>query len=313
MRFSLMTEPQLGGTYDQLLAAARWAEAEGMVSFARSDHYYSSRNPRPDATDALATLAGLARETSTIRLCVLVSPVTFRHPAVIAKTAATIDQMAGGRLDLGVGTGWMELEHEAYGIDFPEQSERFERMEEATHYLRAAFSDDHATFTGTHYRLDAQVHPRPLDTRIVIGGSGKRRTPTLAGTVADEYNLFVSPPAAIRPRVEVMRAAAEASNRNPDAVEVTVMGPALTGRDNSEYREKLAEAAARRETNADELERRWSDAGIPLGPPDRLAETLAGWQAAGVDRWYLQWLDLADTSGLPAVWEAVSSANRMAG
>jgi alkanesulfonate monooxygenase SsuD/methylene tetrahydromethanopterin reductase-like flavin-dependent oxidoreductase (luciferase family) len=101
MRFSLMTEPQLGGTYEELLDLALWAEGEGMVSFARSDHYYSSRQPRPDATDAFATLAGLARDTATIRLCVLVSPITFRHPAVIAKTAATIDQMSGGRLDLG--------------------------------------------------------------------------------------------------------------------------------------------------------------------------------------------------------------------
>jgi alkanesulfonate monooxygenase SsuD/methylene tetrahydromethanopterin reductase-like flavin-dependent oxidoreductase (luciferase family) len=312
VRFSLMTEPQIGGTYDQILAAARWAEAEGIVSFARSDHYYSSRDPRPDATDAFATLAGLARETSTIRLCVLVSPITFRHPAVIAKSAATIDQMAGGRLDLGVGTGWMELEHEAYGIDFPEQSERFERMEEATRYLRAAFSEDHAEYTGKHYRLDAQVRPRPTDTRIVIGGSGKLRTPTLAGTVADEYNLFVSPPDQIAARVAVCQAAAEAAGRSPDSVEVTVMGPVLTGRDEAEYRSMLAEAAARRDTEPDRLEQRWTEAGIPLGPPQRLAETIAALQAVGVRRWYLQWLDLSDTTRLPATWEAVSSANLMA-
>lgn len=313
MRFSLMTEPQIGGTYDDLLAAARWAEAEGMVSFARSDHYYSSREPRPHATDAFATLAGLARETSTIRLCVLVSPITFRHPAVIAKTAATIDQMAGGRLDLGVGTGWMELEHEAYGMDFPGQSERFERMEEAALYLRAAFSADDAVFSGRHYRLDAQVLPRPVDTRIVIGGSGKRRTPTLAGEAADEYNLFVSPPEQITPRVRVMREAAEQAGRDPQAVEVTVMGPTLTGRDEAEYRENLEAAAARRDAEPADLERRWTEAGIPLGPPDRLAETLAALESAGVQRWYLQWLELADRSKLPAVWEAVSSANRMAG
>ncbi len=313
MRFSLMTEPQLGGTYDQILAAARWAEAEGMVSFARSDHYYSSRHPRPDATDAFATLAGLARETSTIRLCVLVAPITFRHPAVIAKNAATIDQMAGGRLDLGVGTGWMDLEHEAYGIDFPEQSERFERMEEATRYLRAAFSDGHAEYRGKHYRLDAEVRPRPTDTRIVIGGSGKLRTPTLAGTVADEYNLFVSSPDQIVARVAVCQAAAEAAGRSPDSVEVTVMGPVLTGRDEAEYRMMLAEAAARRDTDPDRLEQRWTEAGIPLGPPERLAETIAALHAAGVRRWYLQWLDLSDTTRLPATWEAVSSANLMAG
>jgi len=125
MDFSLMTEPQLGGTYDQLLTLARWAEDRGLVSFARSDHYYSSSVPAPDATDAFATLAGLARDTESIRLCVLVSPVTFRHPAVIVKNALTIDQMSGGRFDLGLGTGWMGEEHDAFGFDLWPMAERF--------------------------------------------------------------------------------------------------------------------------------------------------------------------------------------------
>ncbi|HLV91270.1 MAG TPA: LLM class flavin-dependent oxidoreductase, partial [Acidimicrobiia bacterium] len=107
MKFSLMTEPHLGGTYEQQLAAAKWAEAEGLHSFARSDHYYSGGDSTPDATDAFAALAGLARETESIRICMLVTPITFRHPSVILKNAVTIDQMSGGRFDLGVGTGWM--------------------------------------------------------------------------------------------------------------------------------------------------------------------------------------------------------------
>ena len=107
LKFSLMTEPHLGGTYSQQLDAARWAEDEGLVSFARCDHYLSGSDPTPDATDAFSVLSGLARDTSHIRLCVLVSPITFRHPAVIAKNAATIDQMSDGRLDLGMGTGWI--------------------------------------------------------------------------------------------------------------------------------------------------------------------------------------------------------------
>src|SRR5688572_30623685 len=111
MELSAMTEPHLGGTYEQMLAMAQWSEANGLTSFARSDHFYSGRQPRPPSTDAFAVLAGLARETESIRLTLLVTPVTFRHPAVIAKAAATIDEMSGGRFDLGVGTGWMELEH----------------------------------------------------------------------------------------------------------------------------------------------------------------------------------------------------------
>ena len=140
MKFSIMTEPHLGGTYDQQLEVARWAEAEGLVSFARCDHYLSGDDPTPDATDAFAVLAGLARDTTDIRLCVLVSPVTFRHPAVIAKNAVTIDQMSGGRFDLGVGTGWMELEHVNLGLPFPDWKERWIRFEDALNSLAAALA-----------------------------------------------------------------------------------------------------------------------------------------------------------------------------
>lgn len=308
MRYSLMTEPQVGGTYDELLRAARWAEEQGLVSFARSDHYYANRQPRPDATDAFTTVAGLARETTAIRLCILVAPITFRHPAVIAKSAATIDQMAGGRLDLGVGTGWMDLEHEAFGLDFPDRSERFARLEETVEYIRAAFGDDPASFSGHHYRIDAEVRPRPIDTRLVLGGSGPVRTPTLAGRFADEYNTFVGPPGPIADRVAVMREAAEAAGRDPQSVEVTVMGPVMTGRDHSEYREVLERAALQRDTDAATLEQRWLDAGVPIGPPERIGETLGALENAGVDRMYLQWLDLSDFDGLGVMWESVRSA-----
>ena len=202
-----MTEPQLGGTYDQLLDAARWAEGKGLYGFARSDHYYSSRQPVPDATDAFATLAGLARDTSRIRLCVLVSPITFRHPAVIAKTAATIDQMSGGRFDLGVGTGWMELEHEAFGLEFPPTSERFERLVESLEYIKAAFSGE--SFRGVHYRFEGEAGPKPTGLRLIVGGSGPRRTPTLAGRVAGEYNTFLGLPSDIAPKIAGVRRAAQ--------------------------------------------------------------------------------------------------------
>jgi alkanesulfonate monooxygenase SsuD/methylene tetrahydromethanopterin reductase-like flavin-dependent oxidoreductase (luciferase family) len=219
-----MTEPHLGGTYDQQLEAARWAESAGLVSYARCDHYLSGRDPSPDATDAFAVLAGLARETSDIRLCVLVTPITFRHPAVIAKNAATIDQMSAGRLDLGVGTGWMELEHAAYGIPFPDWSERWSRFEEALDYLDAAFGEGRAEFEGSHYSLDADVKPKPGGIRLVIGGSGPTRTPRLAGNRADEYNLFICGPDEARAKISVMR---DAAADRP--VEATVMGPAIAG------------------------------------------------------------------------------------
>lgn len=308
MEFALMTEPQLGGTYEQLLAAARWAEAAGMVSFARSDHYYSSRTPRPEATDALTTLAGLARETHRIRLCVLVTPITFRHPAVIAKAAATLDQMSSGRFDLGVGTGWMELEHEAFGLPFPDWAERFSRLEEALAYLATAFADDHARFAGAHYRLDAEARPHPSGIRLVVGGSGPTRTPSLAGRYADEYNHFVAPAGEIAPKVDAMRRAAREAGRHPGDVQVSVMGPVYAGRTESEYREHLAHFASSRGISSEEAEQRLSGNGVPVGSPSRLAETFASLEEAGVDRFYLQWLDLGHLDRLDHLYEAVAAA-----
>ena len=301
MDLAIMTEPQMGGTYDQLAALARWGESNGLTAFARSDHYYWRGEPTPDATDAFATLAGLARDTDRIRLCVLVTPITFRHPAVIAKNAATIDQMSGGRFDLGVGTGWMEEEHEAYGLPFPPRPERFERLVQALEYLRSAFGQGHSTYRGEHYRLDATVEPTPTDVRLVVGGSGPRRTPTLAGTHADEYNAFLAPPSEIGPKIEIMRAAAAGRD-----VTVSVMGQAVVGRTDAEYRGRLERAAAARDITSDELERRLLERGVPVGTPDRAAEAVAALEEVGVTKWYVQWLDPGDVDGFASTIEALS-------
>jgi alkanesulfonate monooxygenase SsuD/methylene tetrahydromethanopterin reductase-like flavin-dependent oxidoreductase (luciferase family) len=300
-----MTEPQIGGTYDELLAIARWAEGRGLHSFARSDHYYSGREPRPDATDAFATLAGLARETSTIRLCVLVTPVTFRHPAVIAKNAVTIDQMSNGRLDLGVGTGWMDVEHEAFGFDFPEWPERFERLTEALHYLDAAFNG--GTYEGTHYTLDADVQPRPIGLRTIVGGSGAVKTPTLAGTHANEYNHFIASPETIAPKIAVMREAAEAAGRDPSSIRVSVMGPALVATEKGAYSEKLGAAASAHDTSPSELEERWAGAGIPIGTADRAQATMAELEAAGVDLYYAQQIELDEMDAMTDMFTALGA------
>jgi len=288
-----MTEPHLGGTYGQQLEAARWAEAEGLVSFARCDHFLSDGDPTPDATDAFAVLAGLARDTTDIRLCVLVSPITFRHPAVIAKNAVTIDQMSGGRFDLGVGTGWMELEHVNLGFPFPEWRERWARFEDALNYLDAAFGEGHASYEGAYYTLDADVKPKPTGMRRVLGGSGPKRTPSLAGEWADEYNFFICPPDEARAKIEVMRAVADGRN-----VEATAMGGPLVGRTEAEYQERLAKSAAKRDLQPKELEDRYKNNGFPIGTPDRVAETVAALEDAGVERIYVQWLDLDDLDAM---------------
>ena len=276
--FAMMTEPQIGGTYEEILAAALWAEENGLVGFARSDHYYSSRTPAPDATDAFATLGGLARDTKSIRLAVLVSPITFRHPAVIAKSAATIDQMSAGRFDLGVGTGWMDLEHEAFGLPFPDWPERFERFEESLQYLAAAFGSEPAAFEGRYYQ------PKPTNLPVIIGGSGKWRTPRLAGTFADEYNHFIAPAAEIAPKILRVRQAAEQAGRDPNSITISVMGPVLVGADESEYRQNLAAAAA-----------------------ERAQETLAELEQIGVSKMYVQHLDLSDQSSLDGTFAALRS------
>ncbi len=302
MKFSIMTEPHFGGTYDQILTAAQLAEEKGLVSIARCDHYLSDRDPTPDATDAFATLAGLARDTSGIRLCVLVTPITFRHPAVIAKNAVTIDQMSGGRFDLGVGTGWMDYEHQAFGIPFPNSTERWARFEETLDYLAAAFGPGRSRYQGRYYNLDAEVKPKPIDIRIVIGGSGKTRTPRLAGARADEYNFFVCAPGEARSKIATMREAA-----GDRQVEATVMGPVVVGRTEAEYRTRLANFAEQfgNGRGPDELEMRWKESGMIFGTPDRAAEAVAALDDAGVDRIYLQWLDLADFDGLASTVDIV--------
>ena len=304
MQFSAMTEPHLGGTYDDLMTMAQWSESNGLASFARSDHYlWTGRTPREPATDAFATLAGLARDTTSIRLAVLVSPITFRHPAVIAKMAATIDEMSGGRLDLGVGTGWMEAEHTAFGLPFWEWSERFARLEEALGYMEAAFGPGHGRFEGQFYQLDEEVSPKPANVRLLVGGSGKSKTPRLAGRHADEYNLFVRPPADLKQRIDVMR---QAAGSRP--VSISVMGGALVGRTQAEYRSLLAKAASEDGKTPEEVEAMFAERGLPHGTPAQAAETIAALEEVGVEKYYLQWLEVSDLDGFAATVEALHSA-----
>ncbi|MGH8951342.1 MAG: LLM class flavin-dependent oxidoreductase [Acidimicrobiia bacterium] len=302
MKFSIMTEPQAGGTYDEILRVARLAESEGLHSFARSDHLAWNRDNPADATDAFATLAGLARETTTVRLCVLVTPVSFRHPAIIAKNAATIDQMSGGRLDLGVGTGWNEFEHEALGIPFPEPAERWARLEDALGYLEAAFGEGPGRHDGPFYTLDLDVKPKPTGIRLIVGGGGPTRTPRLAGTRADEYNFFMCPADEARAKIRVMRDAAEGRT-----VETTTMGPVTVAGNDAELADRLAAAAGRRDITTDELIGRWEKAGLIFGTPKRVQESIAGLEEAGVQRIYLQWLDLSDYDGLAKTLDLVRS------
>jgi len=289
MEVGLMVEPQLGGSYARLLQLAQWAEAEGLDAFARSDHYLSSGSP-PHVTDALASLAGLARETTRIRLTVLVTPITFRHPAVVAKTASTLFEMSGGRFELGVGTGWMELEHEAFGLDLPPLGVRYDMLEEALGYLWAAFGRSDGGFSGRFFELaDVTVLPRlGQGTPIVIGGNGPSRTPTLAGRHADEYNVFSMAKTELDARLAVMREAAHDAGRNPDAIKVSMAVSPILSDDDAAHRTVLAERAAARGMDVAEYTGRLDERHIPHGTADQVAAGFADLASWGVDRVYLQ-------------------------
>lgn len=299
-----MTEPQLGGSYQDLARAARQAEEAGLAGFARSDHYYWSRGEPRDATDAFTSLAGLAIETTRVRLTVLVSPITFRHPAVIAKSSATLDQMSDGRFDLGVGTGWMEEEHRAFGIPFPAWKERFSRLEESLQYLRAAFGGE--AFEGQFYRLEAQVLPRPEAINLIVGGSGPEKTPALAGRYADEYNQFAANPADLAPRIARMKEAASEAGRDPDSIVVSLMGPAVLATSEKRHTMLMEKAASFRNLSVDELTERWVKAGIPMGTPDQAGAAFAAFEEIGVSRYYVQLLELSDEVGLEETMAALA-------
>jgi alkanesulfonate monooxygenase SsuD/methylene tetrahydromethanopterin reductase-like flavin-dependent oxidoreductase (luciferase family) len=291
MQWALMTEPHLGDDVRHPARMARFADTAGLDAFARSDHYFTSRIEEPNATDAFATLAGLARDTKRVELVVLVSPITFRHPAVIAKTAATIDEMSGGRLSLGVGTGWMEAEHKKFGLPFPELGERFDRLEETLAYLHHAFGRRAGGFSGRHYALENdEVFPKPKRLRLIVGGSGEHRTPRLAGTYADEYNFFLDTKDDLADRMARVRAAAEVAGRDPGAVTFSVMTQAITGESQAEFERNLALVAEADpfRASAAELEEHHRKRRYPIGTGPEVRQRIAELEALGVERIYIQ-------------------------
>ncbi len=288
MELALFVEPQLGGSYQRLVELAQWAEAQDLAAFARSDHYLHGETSA-HATDAMVSLAGVASETDSIRLMTLVSPITFRHPGVMAKAATTLDEISGGRFTLGVGTGWMESEHEAFGMDLPPLGERFDRFAEALAYIRTVL-DGGGTTDGTYYSLNApSVSPAGSDgLRIVVGGSGELKTPTLAGQFADEYNMFVTDAESLSRRVGVMRAAAQSAGRNPDEILISMAGPGFVYKDEATHREELTARGAKRDLSPDEYAAFLDERNVPHGTPERAFEAIERMAEIGVDRYYVQ-------------------------
>jgi F420-dependent oxidoreductase-like protein len=304
MELRVFTEPQQGATYDDLLAVARAAEDLGFAGFFRSDHYlHMGGDGGPGPTDAWTTLAGLARDTSTIRLGTLVSSATFRLPGPLAVAVAGVDQMSGGRVELGLGAGWFEAEHTAYGIPFPDVRERFDRLEEQLAVITGLWGTPVGrTFTheGRHYPVtDSPALAKPVQeggVPVIIGGAGRRRTPALAARYAAEFNAAFQPAGQTAHLFERAQRACLEQGRDPGTLVLSAAQVLCLGED---------EAAVRRRAAAIGREPEELRANGLAGTPEEALEKVQAFARAGASRLYLQVLDLSDLDHLAAVAELV--------
>jgi F420-dependent oxidoreductase-like protein len=302
MDFRIFTEPQQGATYDDLLRVAKKTEEAGFDAFFRSDHYLKMGDVSglPGPTDAWITLAGLARETSRIRLGTLVSPVTFRHPSVLAISVAGVDQMSGGRVELGLGSGWFDAEHQAYGIPIYELRERFDRFAEQLEIVTGLWETpvgEAFSFDGKYYQLqDSPALPKPTQSPrppVIIGGGGKKRTPALAARFATEFNVAFRDAASMAEQFGRVADAAREIGRDPEEIVKSFGHIGVVGRDDAEFARR-AEAIGR---EAAEL-RENGFCGTVSEVVDKIGQYR---EATGGSRVYLQILDLADLDHLELI------------
>jgi F420-dependent oxidoreductase-like protein len=296
--FRAFVEPQQGATYADQLAVARAAEALGYSAFFRSDHYVAmSGDGLPGPSDSWVTLAGIARETTSIRLGTMVSSATFRYPGPLAISVAQVDEMSGGRVELGIGAGWFEAEHQAYAIPFPPLGERFERLREQLDIITGLWTTpqgekfDHS---GKHYTVaDSPALPKPVQRPhppIIVGGAGAKRTPALAARFAAEFNApFMSLDVA-KTTYDRVRAAVADSGRAEDELTYSAAFVACAGRDDAQ----VAARAAAIGREVDEL--RGSSPAV--GTPGEIVDKLGPFAEIGVQRVYLQLLDMSDLDHL---------------
>lgn len=302
MELRIFTEPQQGASYDDLLRVAKASEDAGFGAFFRSDHYLKmgSASGLPGPTDAWVTLAGLARETSRIRLGTLVTAATFRHPSVLAISVAQVDQMSGGRIEFGLGSGWYADEHTAYGIDLPQPRELFDRYSEQLELITGLWDTAEGqtfSFEGRHYTLkDAPGLPKPAQRPhppVILGGTGKKRTPELAARYADEFNVPFNDIETARAQYERVDNAAEAAGRKRGEIIRSAALVVAVGRDDAE----VARRAAAIGREVDELRTN----GV-AGSVSEAVDTIGRWrESTGISRLYLQVLDLSDLDHLDLI------------
>jgi F420-dependent oxidoreductase-like protein len=298
MDFRVFVEPQQGATYGDQLAVAQAAEELGYSAFFRSDHYVAmSGDGLPGPTDSWVTLGGIARETSTIRLGTMVTSATFRFPGPLAISVAQVDEMSGGRVELGLGAGWFEAEHKAYAIPFPPLGERFDRLGEQLDILTGLWTTptgETFDYAGRHYAIvDSPALPKPVQAPhppIVIGGGGPKRTPALTAKFATEFNIAFSPLDVVKVQFERVAAAVADAGRAADSLTYSAAFVLCAGRDDADVTRR-AEAIGR---ETDELR----DNSPLAGTAAEIVDRLGPFVEAGVQRVYLQLLDMHDLDHL---------------
>jgi F420-dependent oxidoreductase-like protein len=304
MQLRIFIEPQQGATYDDQLTVARLAEGLGFGAFFRSDHYLAMGvDGRPGPTDSWVTLGGIARETDTIRLGTMMTSATFRYPGPLAISVAQVDQMSGGRVELGIGAGWYDAEHAAYAIPFPPTGERFDHLEDTLAILTGLWTTpDGETFSyaGTRHSVtDSPGLPKPAQQPhppIIIGGKGAKRTPELTARYADEFNLPFVGLEETQQQIGRVRAACEEIGRDPDVLVYSNAHTVCCGSDEAE----LARRADFIGRSVDDLRE-----SALAGTPDEIVETIGRYAALGASRMYLQVLDLHDLDQIRLIADEV--------
>jgi F420-dependent oxidoreductase-like protein len=293
MKLRIFIEPQQGATYAQQVHIAQRAESLGFDALFRSDHFLTmGGDGLPGPTDAWVTLGGLARETERIRLGTLVTSATFRLPGVLAVEVAEVDAMSGGRVELGLGAGWFDAEHLAYGVPFPPLGERFERLEEQFAILTGLWTTPIGkkfAFKGRHYTIeDSPGLPKPVQQPhppLIVGGHGATRTPRLAATYAAEFNLAFSSLADTEAQYGRVRAACEQSGREPSSLRLSAAQVVCCGTDEAEFERRAANIRRK------PAELRANGA---AGTPDEVVARIKAFGDIGAEVVYLQVLDLDD-------------------
>lgn len=298
MDFRAFVEPQQGATYADQLAVARSAEDLGFDAFFRSDHYLAmSGDGGPGPTDSWVTLGAIARETTRIRLGTLVTSATFRYPGPLAIAVAQVDEMSGGRVEFGLGSGWFESEHKAYGIPFPSVRERFDRLTEQLAIITGLWTtpaDQTFDYAGEHYTIaDSPGLPKPVQSPhppIVIGGTGAKRTPALAAQYAAEFNVPFATIDVVRTQFERVADAVAAAGRAADSIVYSSAFVLCAGHDD-------AEVARRASVIGREVDEMRSNSPL-VGTPAEIVDKLGPWGELGVRRVYAQLLDMSDLAHL---------------